>query len=88
MKMIFITSMWCPSCLIMRPRYRDVLKNYPQVEVIEYDFDEDTNIVNDYQIGKILPVAIFIDNNSEVKRIIGEKSPKELMKLIGEIYYA
>lgn len=80
MKLILISSVWCPSCLIMHPRYVDLSKKY-NLELKNYDYDTDTDIVNKYNVGDILPVCIIL-KDEEVDRIIGEKSTKELNNII------
>ena len=80
MKLIKISSVWCPSCIIMQSRYVDLLKEH-NLELEEYDYDIDTEIVERYDVGDILPVVIVMDKDKEVTRIIGEKSPKELNKI-------
>lgn len=80
MKLIVISSVWCPSCLIMRPRYIDLSKKY-NLELIDYDYDTDEEVVNKYNVGDVLPVCIIL-KDEEVTRIIGEKSTKELNNII------
>ena len=58
MKVIKFGAIWCPACLIMRPRYNKVLNNYTDIENIEYDYDMDSDMVDKYKVGKILPEAI------------------------------
>ena len=82
-QVILITSLWCPSCLIMRPKYEKLFKE-ANIEIIEYDYDEDIDIVKKYNIGKILPVLIIKEGGLEVTRVIGEKKKKELKKLMEE----
>lgn len=84
MKLIKISSVWCPSCLIMNPRYNELLKEF-NIDVEEYDYDMDSEIVSKYKIGDILPVVIVMNNNQELTRIIGEKSKKELNKIFKDI---
>lgn len=84
MKLIKISSVWCPSCLIMQPRYLKISTEY-NLEIDEYDYDIDTGVVNKYEIGDILPVVIVMNENVEVKRIIGEKSEKELKKIFEDL---
>lgn len=79
MKYIMISAIWCPSCIIMRPRYQKLLGNIPFQEL---DFDDDEDEINKYNIGKTLPVFIVLENDKEVLRITGEKSEKELNKLL------
>ncbi len=80
-KVIRITAIWCPSCIIMKNRYDDALKTIP-CEVTDYDFDDDELLYQSYQIGTTLPVVIFEENGHELLRVIGEKSKKELHKLL------
>ena len=80
MKLIKISSVWCPSCLIMHPRYQEMVDKY-QMELEEYDYDMNTDIVEKYQVGDLLPVVIIVDKDVEIKRIIGEKSKKELEQI-------
>lgn len=84
MKLIKISSVWCPSCLIMSPRYMDIIENR-KIEYEEYDYDMDTDIVEKYKIGDLLPVVIVLDDDKEITRIIGEKSKKELMKIFEDL---
>jgi thioredoxin 1 len=85
MKIVRITALWCTSCLVMKSRWEKVFKEYPNIEIIDYDFDEDSEIVSKYEIGKTLPVLIVYKDNKEIDRIIGEKSKKQLAKIIGEL---
>lgn len=84
MKLIKFSSVWCPSCLIMQPRYMEVIKQHP-LNIEEYDYDMDTEMVEKYNIGDILPVVIVMDDNIEITRIIGEKSKKELNKIFEDL---
>ena len=84
MKLIKISSVWCPSCLIMNSRYNELVKKY-NLDIEEYDYDMDIDVVEKYKIGDILPVVIVMDNKQELTRIIGEKSQKELNKILEDI---
>ena len=85
MRILKITSMWCPSCIIMNPIIEEIINEYKfSIENIDYDLDEEKRLF--YNVGKILPVMIFInENNEELFRIIGEKSKKEIINKIEEI---
>lgn len=85
MKIIKINAMWCPGCLISKSIWSDIEKNYPNHEYISYDYDLDEDKITNYNVGDILPVVIIEDNNKEVTRIIGEKTKKEILNLIGDI---
>lgn len=82
MKIIKITAMWCPSCLIMNDLITDIV-NESSFELISYDFDIDQDMVEKYNVGTILPVLIKLDDNdNEIKRINGEHSKEEILEFI------
>ena len=84
MRVINISAMWCPSCLIMHDMMDEILKEH-NFEVISYDYDFDSDKIECYNVGKVLPVYIFFDKDNEVKRIIGEHSKEEIEKEISEM---
>ena len=61
----------------MKSRFNDVIKEY-NLEVQDYDYDLDEEKIKEYNIGEILPVYIKIEDNKEVKRLVGEHSKEEL----------
>ncbi len=77
-KILFVTAVWCPACLLMRPRYQNWIKNETGWSLEELDFDENPVMVKQLNIGSTLPVAIVYDQHAEIKRIVGEVSEKEL----------
>ena len=79
MKLIKISAMWCPACLIMRP----ILNNLDiDIEQVEYDYDLDEDVVNQYNVGEILPVFILVDNDKEIARLVGEHSKDEVLDFL------
>lgn len=82
MKIIKISAVWCSACLITNPNFDNVLKEYPDIEIIEYDYDIDEDIVKKYNVGTIIPVIILLKNDIEVDRLIGEKNKKEIKEFI------
>lgn len=82
MKLVKIGAVWCPSCLVMASRINKVVEKY-KLELVNYDYDIDTDIINKYNIGKILPVLILLDDkDNEIDRLIGEQSLKKLEDFI------
>lgn len=81
MNIILVTAIWCPSCIIMRPRYQKVFEKL-NVTYKELDFDDDEEEVEKLKVGTTLPVCILLKDGKEVTRIIGEKSLKELENII------
>ena len=84
MKLIKVGAVWCPSCLIMATRINKIVSQY-KLELINYDYDIDTEIVEKYNVGKVLPVMILLDeNDQEIDRLIGEQSLKKLEEFISK----
>lgn len=85
MKVIKINAVWCSGCLIMNKIWKKIEEQY-YIDTINYDYDMDYEEVSNYNVGKIIPVFIFFDEeNKEIKRVIGENSEKEMIKLIDSI---
>ena len=81
MKIIRISAIWCSSCIIMKSRFNDVIKNY-NIEVIDYDYDLDDEEINKFSVGNILPVYIKINDEKEISRLVGEHSKEEIINFI------
>lgn len=82
MKIIKIGAIWCPGCLIMRPRWKKIEEEF-NIETNDYDYDIDEDIVKKFNVGKKLPVVIILDeNDDEVERVVGEISSNKLRDLI------
>jgi len=82
MKILRVSAIWCPACLIMRPIYDEIAKKYGyETSELDYDFDEEE--VKPLNVGNKLPVAIIYDeDNKELTRICGEKKLKEIEEII------
>lgn len=82
-KLVVISAVWCPSCLVMSKYLKQIKENYDlKIEKFDYDFDEEE--IKKYNVDKKLPVLILIDNDKEIKRTTGEKDYKEIEEFIKE----
>ncbi|MBQ2909793.1 MAG: thioredoxin family protein [Bacilli bacterium] len=84
MKVVKINAIWCSGCLVMNKIWKNILKS-KNIETINLDYDMDEDEVKKYNVGDLLPVFIFYKDDKEVKRIVGEKSEEELLKIIEEV---
>lgn len=85
MRIIKIGAIWCPGCLVMKKVWKNILNDYPNLDITELDYDIDSSEVSKYNPGKVLPVVIFLDNgNNELERLIGEQTEELLRKKIDE----
>lgn len=83
MKILKFNAIWCSGCLVMKKTMKEIEELYPNIEIESYDYDIDTDEIEKWNIGEIIPVLVFVDeNNNELGRLIGEKTKKEIIKEI------
>ena len=69
-----------PGCLIMKPRWEEIEKENPWLEAQYYDFDQDKEAVQKYNITKDLPVFVFLDkDDNEFLRFRQQSFTKRLL---------
>ena len=56
-----------------------------EIETINLDYDMDEDEVKKYNVGDVLPVFIFYKDDKEVRRVVGETSEEDLLKIIEEV---
>lgn len=79
MKIVKITSLGCPSCIIMNKAFNKLKENYSfEVEEYDYDFDD----VEKFNVGNVLPVFIIYKNNVEIGRLCGEKKIEDFISIM------
>lgn len=84
MKIIKIGAVWCPGCLYMNKIWKKI-NNDDSLDIVSLDYDMDSEEVNKYNVGNILPVIIFFDkNNCEIDRLVGEQNEDNLFELINK----
>lgn len=82
MKIININAVWCGSCIVMKNIWKEIEKSYI-LDITNYDYDFDEDVVKQYNVSRILPASIFLDNDgNELYRLIGEKKKEEIIKVI------
>ena len=84
---IIVSAIWCPSCLLIKKHLKKLKQEYPSIIIETLDYDLDEEKIAKYKIGDILPVVIIENNNQEIKRIIGEKNKKEILKELEDLLW-
>lgn len=79
MKFIKIDAIWCSSCLIMKSRLNSIIKD-KDIDIVSLDYDTDD--IEKYNVGDILPVYIKLVNGKEQERLIGEHSKAEIERFL------
>ena len=82
MKIVKITSLGCPSCIIMNKVFNKIKEKY-DFEIEEYDYDFDN--IKEFNCGNIMPVYIFYKDNKEKDRLCGEHSLEEFDSIVKKV---
>jgi len=85
MKIVRVSAIWCGGCLVMNKVWKEVTNEFPDIEVVKYDYDMDAEIVKELKVGDILPVTIFYKDGQEVTRLIGEKNKQTIIDTINNL---
>ena len=85
MKVLKFGAVWCPGCLVMKPRWAEIEKENPWLQTEFYDYDENKDMVEKYKITDVLPTFVFLDkDDGEFLRLNGEIDKKKLIEIITE----
>jgi len=86
MNVLKIGAVWCPGCLVMKPRWEEIEKENSWLKTEYFEFDDHPEIIEKYNLSKdVIPVFIFISKEGdEILRISGERAKDELVKIINE----
>lgn len=82
MKIVKISSLGCPSCIIMNKIFNQIKEKYVfDLEEYDYDFDD----IESFNVGKIMPVYIFYNDDKEINRLCGEHKIEEFEKIMNKV---
>ena len=85
MKVLKFGAVWCPGCLVMKPKWKEIETENPWLQTEYHDFDQDKKVVERYHITNVLPVFVFLDKNgSEFLRLNGEINKDKLIEIINQ----
>ena len=73
-RVLRFTASWCQPCKMLAKNLESINSEVP-VEV--YDIDERTDVAMDFGVRGV-PTLVMMDGNTEIKRMVGMKSLKEL----------
>ena len=79
-RILRFTASWCGPCKMLAKNLESVNANIP-IEVV--DIDVHNEVAMDYGIRSV-PTLVMLDENTEIKRIVGMQSLKQLEDWINE----
>ena len=82
MRIVKITSLGCPSCIVMNKVFNRIKEKYNFIlEEYDYDFDD----IESFEAGNIMPVYIIFKNEKEIYRLCGEHTLEEFEDAIKKV---
>lgn len=84
MRIIKFTALWCADCIVMRPLWKEIAEKFPQVEIIDIDYDEQPEEAKKYGAIKVPMTIIFASDDKEIFRHQGMHNKTDLIKVIEE----
>jgi thioredoxin 1 len=74
---------WCNPCKLMNPIIDQIQKDYPNIEVVKVNVDEDAAMVQTYNITSV-PTYILMDESKEIINfVVGAKAKVGFIKNLG-----
>jgi thioredoxin 1 len=70
---------WCRPCLQLKPIFDDVVKDIPDIKVVEIDVEEHPDIASNYKV-KSIPTVIVTDEQDNVLAMKSGMMTKEQLK--------
>ena len=75
MQLLDFWAPWCNPCKLMNPIIDEIEKDYPDLEVVRINVDEDAGMVNNYNIQTV-PTYILIKDDGEILSFVNGAMPK------------
>jgi len=84
MKIFKFGAVWCPGCIVMKPRWQEIEQELPWLKTEYFDVDESPDMKQKYNIDDV-PMFVFLDKKGqEFKRMQGEISKEELIEFLNK----
>lgn len=83
MKVLKFGAVWCPGCLVMKPRWKEIEAENPWLSTEYFDLDTDKEAAEKYGIDTVVPALVFLDKDEkEFLRLTGEIEKEKLLEII------
>lgn len=73
---------WCGPCKVLAKTLKELLVNYPDIEFVEYDADEDEEKFEEMQIRNVPQLFFYNENGDQVHHLTGAYPGNKLKDII------
>ncbi len=82
MKIVRFTALWCADCIVMRPYWLEISSKYPDLEIVEIDFDDNPELAAQHGVKKVPHTIFYGQDGAVLKSLEGMQNKADLFKLI------
>lgn len=82
-KLVLFSADWCGPCRILKPNLEKVSNEISDVTIIKADVSETGEHTTRFGVRNI-PTCILLENNQELGRFTGVKTPDQIKNFIQE----
>jgi len=75
---------WCRPCLQLKPIFDDVVKDIPDIKVVEIDVEEHPDIASNYKVRGVPCVIVTDENDNVLAMKTGMMTKEQLIQFINE----
>ena len=80
--LLYFGADWCQTSQELEPVVADAVLE-SAVKFLKYDVEEAPQVAEQYQIN-VIPCIIILDDEVQVKKLIGKKTKEEILKALHE----
>ena len=75
---------FCQPCKQLKPIFDDVVKDIPDIKVVEIDVEEHPDIASDYKVRSVPCVIVTDENDNVLAMKTGMMTKEQLIQFINE----
>lgn len=73
---------WCGPCKVLAKTLDNIKKNYPDIEFLAFDADEDEGKFEEMKITNVPQLFFFDENGKEVEHLVGANPANKIIEII------
>ena len=76
------SATWCKPCKILSENLKSILNAHPEIEFIEYDADEHSEIFEKMNVKNVPQLLFYNEDEMIIHRLVGLRNTQQINDLI------